>query len=126
MSPEAKERILKELALLSWHAQMLEGPDAVIYAGLPSSLGTVEKTDVLVPVPSGYPQAMLDYAFLPADSPLKGVVPGAVQENVQFGNRSWTRISYHPHNGGGGPAWDPRIHGFHTYVDEVLTWLAKH
>jgi hypothetical protein len=126
VSPEVKARILRELADLSWQTQLLEGQDAVIYVGLPSSLGVVEKTDVLVPVPSGYPQAMLDYAFLPADSPLKGLVPGAVQGNLQFGDRAWTQISYHPHNGGGGPMWDPRIHGFHTYVDEVLTWLARH
>ena len=126
MSPDIKARILRELAELSWQTQLLEGSDAVIYVGLPSSLGVVEKTDVLVPVPSGYPQTMLDYAFLPADSPLKGRVPGAVQENVQFGARAWTKISYHPHTGGGGPTWDPRFHGFHTYVDEVLTWLARH
>lgn len=125
MNSEAKARILSELSLLSWSAQLLESPDAVIYTGLPSTLGLVERTDVLVPVPSGYPQAMLDYAFLPSDSPLKGRVPGAVQENVQFGDRAWTRVSYHPHNGGGGPTWDPRIHGFHTYVDEVLAWLTK-
>jgi len=125
VNAEVKARILNELALLSWEGRLLEEPAAVIYTGLPSTLDCVEKTDVLVPVPSGYPQAMLDYAFLPVDSQLKGRVPGAIQENVQFGDRTWTRISYHPHNGGGGQAWDPRVHGFHTYVDEVLAWLAK-
>jgi hypothetical protein len=124
VTPEVKTRVLQEISRLSWKVEMFEGPDAVAYIDLPI-LGSGNKTDVLVPVPAGYPQAMLDYAFLPADSPLKGVVPGAVQENVQFGGRTWTRISYHPHNGGGGPTWDPRAHGFHTYVDEILTWLAK-
>lgn len=126
MNSDAKARVLRELSLLSWESQLAEAPDAVIYLGLPSTLGRVDKSDVLVPIPAGYPQAMLDYAFLPSDSPLKGVVPGAVQDNVQFGGRTWTRISYHPHGNGGGPTWDPRVHGFHTYVDEVLTWLAKH
>jgi hypothetical protein len=125
MNMEMRERIARELSLLSWQTEVIESPEAVIYKSLPSTLGVVDRTDVLVPVPSGYPQAMLDHAFLPSDSPLKGRVPGAVQDNVQFGNRSWTRISYHPHGNGGGPPWDPRIHGFHTYVDEVLTWLAK-
>ena len=86
MIPDVKARILRELAELSWQTQILKGANAVIYIGLPSSLGVVDKTDVLVPVPSGYPQTMLDYAFLPPDSPLKGRVPGAVQENVQFGD----------------------------------------
>ena len=125
MSPEVKARIMKELGLISWRTQLVEGPDAVIYYGLPSTLGVIDTTDVLVPVPSGYPQSAVDYAFLPAGSPLQGRVPGVVQGTIQFGGRPWTQISYHPHNGGGGPAWDPTRHGFHTYVDEVLTWLAK-
>jgi hypothetical protein len=125
VSPEVRARILKELGLISWRTQLVEGPDGVIYYGLPSTLGVIDTTDVLVPVSSGYPQSALDYAFLPTDSPLRGRVPGAVQDNLQFGGRLWTRISYHPHNGGGGPAWNPTLHGFHTYVDEVLTWLAK-
>ncbi len=125
MSPEVKARIQRELASISWRTQLLEGPDAVIYYGLPSTLGVIDTTDVLVPVSSGYPQSALDYAFLPADSPLKGRVPGAVQDNQQYADKTWTRISYHPHNGGGGPTWDATRHGFHTYVDEVLTWLAK-
>ena len=125
MSSEAKARILRELELISWQTHLLEGPDAVIYYHLPSTLGPIDSTDVLVPVPSGYPQSALDYAFLPTDSPLKGRVPGAVQDDVEFGGRRWTRVSYHPHNGGGGPTWDPRVHGFHTYLDEILTWLAR-
>lgn len=125
MNLEIQVRILRELSLLSWKTQLVEGQDAVIYCDLPSTLGVVDATDVLVPIPGGYPQVMLDYAFLPSDSPLKGRVLGAVQENFQFGGRLWTRISYHPHNGGGGPPWNPTIHGFHTYVDEVLTWLGR-
>ena len=39
--------------------------------------------------------------------------------------RNWTRISYHPHTGGGGPAWNKDLHGFHTYIDELLAWLDK-
>jgi len=36
----------------------------------------------------------------------------------------WQRISYHPHVNGGGPTWNPNTHGLHTYLDELLTWLA--
>ena len=27
-------------------------------------------------------------------------------------------------NGGGAPGWDPTRHGFHTYVDELVSWLS--
>lgn len=125
MSPETRSRIVRELSLLAWNTQLLEAPDVVIYSGLPSALGIVDNTDVLVQVPPGYPQTTLDYAFLPNDSPLKGCVPGAVQDNITVASRLWTRISYHPHGNGGGPPWNPTVHGFHTYVDEILTWLSK-
>jgi hypothetical protein len=116
---------MRELSLLTWKTQLVEGPDAVIYFGLPSSLGIVNNTDILIPVPPGYPQAALDHAFLPEDSPLKGRVAGAVQDNINVAGRTWTRISYHPHGNGGGPPWNPTVHGFHTYVDEILTWLSR-
>jgi hypothetical protein len=35
-------------------------------------------------------------------------------------NRQWRLVSYHPHSGGGGPQWDPMIHGFHTYFTELI------
>jgi hypothetical protein len=98
---------------------------AVIYRDLPvaSPRAPIATTDVLVPV-GGYPAGMLDLAFLPAGSPLIGRVKGAAQGVITIGGRDWRQISYHPHNGGGGPAWNPNIHGFHTYVDEILTWLG--
>lgn len=81
-------------------------------------------TDVLVPVPAGYPAAMLDLAYLPEGSALIGRVKGAPQTTINAGGRVWRQISYHPHNGGGGPPWNPNVHGFHTYIDELLTWLG--
>jgi hypothetical protein len=125
MTDEVKARIQRELGLLKWRTELVYEPAAVVYFDLPSPVGVIDKTDVLVLVPSGYPQGMIDYAYLPIASPLKNVVKG-VAEDVQLSaeGRIWSRISYHPHNGGGGPAWDPTKHGFHTYVDEVLTWLA--
>lgn len=120
-----RDRVDSELALLRESAQGVEfihdPVPYVIYKNVPTK--TKLKVDVIVPVPSGYPAAMIDRAGLPADSPLINQVKGSPQEVVQVGGQSWRMISYHPHAGGGGPSWDPRIHGFHTYLAEVLAWL---
>lgn len=98
---------------------------AVIYRDLPvaSPRAPIPTTDVLVLV-GGYPGGMLDLAFLPIGSPLIGRVKGAAQGFITVEGRQWQQISYHPHNGGGGPPWNPNVHGFHTYLDEILTWLG--
>jgi hypothetical protein len=127
MTDEVRIRILAELERISTpqsQAKLFESPDAVVYFGLPSSLGIVDTTDVLVLVPSGYPGAMLDHAYLPADSKLLGIVKGQPEVVLVANGRNWQRVSYHPHNGGGGPPWDPTVHGFHTYIDELLSWLS--
>lgn len=109
--------------MLTWKTKLLENPDAVIYFGVPSTLG-VESSDVLVLVPGGYAQAMLDGAYLPQGSPLISVIKGQPQGPLTADGRNWVLISYHPHNGGGASAWDPTRHGFHTYLDEVVSWLS--
>jgi len=126
MNEEVKERIKAELKLIepAGSVKIIENPQAVIYLALPSNLGIVNTTDVLVRIPDGYPGAMLDYAFLPENSPLLAVLHGAPQDILEFDGRKWQQVSYHPHNGGGGPPWDPTVHGFHTYIDEILTWLS--
>lgn len=98
----------------------------VIYRDLPvaSSRAPIPATDVLVPV-GAYPAGMLDLAFLPAGSPLIGRVKGAAQGIITVEGRQWQQISYHPHAGGGGPSWNPNVHGFHSYIDEILTWLGN-
>jgi len=99
-------------------------PNAVIYHDLRTRPGnTLSKTDVMVLIPGGYPGQMLDGACLPAGSPLIGKVKGSPQSPVMAQGRTWQLISYHPHSGGGGPAWNPAIHGFHTYIGELLSWL---
>ncbi len=103
-------------------------PAAVVYHDLPVRAGNsvgVAKSDVLVLVPSGYPAQAIDCAFLPQGSPLLGRVPGAPQYAVVVGGCAWTQVSYHPHNGGGGPPWNKDCLGFHTYIDELLAWLDK-
>jgi|HubBroStandDraft_3_1064219.scaffolds.fasta_scaffold95957_2 hypothetical protein len=128
MTSEVLERVKRELELISRdgsRAKLHENPDAVVYYGLPSSLGVVDSTDVMVVVPPGYPGATLDHAYLPSGSPLFNVVKGQPEGiNLDVDGRKWQRVSYHPHNGGGAPSWDPTKHGFHTYVDEVLSWLS--
>jgi hypothetical protein len=123
VTADVKARIVRELEILSWKTKLIENPDAVIYYGVPGTLG-VESSDVLVRVPGGYAQALLDGACLPQGSPLVGVVKGQPQGLITADGRNWVPISYHPHNGGGAPPWDPTRHGFHTYLDELVSWLS--
>ena len=123
MTPEVRARVLREREQVTWKTKLVENPDAVIYLGVPSTLG-VESSDVLVLVPGGYAQTMIDGAYLPEGSPLIGVVKGQPGGAFTADGRTWVSISYHPHNGGGGPPWDPTRHGFHTYLDEVVSWLS--
>jgi hypothetical protein len=102
-----------------------ESTPAVVYHGLRTKPShPVAATDVLVTVPGGYPAVPLDGAYLPEGSPLLGRVPGSPQGSyVTASGRRWQLVSYHPHNGGGGPPWDKDAHGFHTYYDYLLAWL---
>lgn len=100
----------------------------VIYRGIRTANGYphLTETDVLVLVPSAYPGSMLDGAYLPQGSPLLNRVAGSPQGvTVQADGRAWQLVSYHPHNGGGGPVWNPNRHGFHTYYTEILTWIQR-
>jgi hypothetical protein len=120
-------RVDLELATLRDSGQVVtrtENPPAVIYHDLRTRPGhAIPKTDVLVSIPSGYPGQMLDGAYLPQGSPLIGRVKGQPSGQLTALNQTWRLMSYHPHNGGGGPAWNPSVHGFHTYVGELLSWL---
>ncbi len=120
----AEERVRSELTLLGESSQLTEVHNGfVIYKDVPARFNGFLKTDVIVPIPNGYPSVMIDRAGVPADSPLIGKVKGSPQEIVTVGGRNWRMISYHPHQGGGGLPWDPAIHGFHTYISEVVAWL---
>ena len=92
-----------------------------------TGIGTIinddSTTDVLVSIPSGYPGGMIDGAHLPVGSPLIGRVVGNPQGQITAMDQVWQLISYHPHNGGGAPAWNPTKHGFHTYIGEIMSWL---
>jgi len=121
------DRELDDLRAGGLAVTFVEPPGAVVYHGLRTGpRAPVEFTDVLVPLPSGYPGQMIDWAFLPDDSPLIGRVKGSPQ-NVRITalGRGWRQISYHPHNGGGGPKWNPTVHGFHTYLGEIVSWLRN-
>lgn len=98
---------------------------AIVFYNLPI-VGKPElgHTDVLVPVPGAYPGQMIDHAALPADSPLIGRVKGSPQEVFSCGGRQWRKISYHPHGNGGAGPWNPQVHGFDTYLGEILSWLG--
>ncbi len=128
-----RDRIARELRALEEGGQVAElivaSPSVVVYFDVPTAgeeRGLPSETDVIVPVPSGYPGGIIDLAGLPVDSPFLGLVKGGQnsQGRITVCGREWQLGSYHPHNGGGGPPWDPNRHGFHTYLDHLIAWLA--
>ena len=131
----SSERIDRELAILRAGSQIAELIDGngrliVLYQDVPTAgaqFGLPEATDVIVPVPPGYPASCIDLAGLPVGSPFLPRVKGGQNNQgiVQAAGRQWQLASYHPHNGGGGPPWDQTHHSFHTYLDHLIAWLHK-
>jgi hypothetical protein len=127
-----RERIEHELARLREGNQMTEliseSRALVLYRDVPTDgerVGLAAATDVVVPVPEGYPGSLIDLAGLPVGSPFLTRVKGGQNNQgiVTADGRQWQLASYHPHNGGGGPPWDQMQHGFHTYLDQLIAWL---
>lgn len=131
----ARERIERELARLRDGGQLAEyvptPREVVLYRSVPTAggrRGLPVATDVVVPVPPGYPAAMIDLAGLPVDSPLLPLLKGGQNNQgtiVGLDGRTWQLASYHPHNGGGGTPWNQNKHGFHTYLDHLIAWLDR-
>ncbi len=129
------ERITRELALLEeggQHAVLLVNASRpiILYRDLPTGgarFGLPITTDVVVPVPDGHPASHIDLAGLPQGSPFIPRVRGGQNSQgiVTADGRTWQLASYHPHNGGGGPPYDPQVHGFHTYIDQLIAWLDR-
>jgi hypothetical protein len=123
-------RVQREVEILragGASVSIIESPTpVVVYHKLRTCSGCEPShTDVLVPIPSGYPSE-IDWAYLPIESPLIGRVQGSPQEHrIEAIGTTWRQISYHPHRGGGAPPFNPTKHGFHTYLSEVLSWLHK-
>lgn len=130
----SRERILRELALLREGGQVTElvtnGRDYVIYRDVPTAgarFGLPPISDVIVPVPAGYPAPPIDLAGLPQGSLLLPRIKGGQNNHgvIHAGGRTWQLASYHPHSNGGGPPWDQTKHGFHTYFDHLVSWLER-
>jgi len=130
----SRERVTRELWLLAQGNQVAEllsaDRDYVVYREVPTGGGRFSlpvSTDVIVPVPSGYPAAPIDLAGLPAGSPLLARLRGGQNNQgiVNVGGRAWQLASYHPHQNGGAGPWNQLIHGFHTYFDQILSWLER-
>ena len=128
-----QDRIARELRVLADGGQVsrlvVDSRPVVIYFDVPTAgeeRGLPSESDVVVPVPGGYPGGIIDLAGLPVDSPFLDLVMGGrnSQGVIGVGDREWQLASYHPHGGGGGPPWDPNRHGFHTYLDHLIAWLA--
>ena len=131
-----KERILRELSFLregGLVAELVENASpkpVVLYRDVPSGgecVGVAPKEDVIVPVPDGYPGALIDGAGLTVGNPLLPRLQGGGNDQGRYSadNRNWQLASYHPHNGGGGPSWDQMKYGFHTYIDHLIAWLHR-
>jgi hypothetical protein len=125
-------RVDREMAVLRENGAVVDfitvPQPAVIYRQVPTRPGYagIAETDVLVTLPSAFPAVMLDGAYLPQGSPLLGKVAGQPAQGIlQSDGRVWELVSYHPHNGGGGPVWNPNHHGIHSYYSEVLTWIQR-
>lgn len=130
----SRDRILRELSLLSEGNQVAElvtaDRDYVIYRNLPTAgarFSLPTSTDVVVPVPAGYPAAPIDLAGLPCGSPLLPRLKGGQNNQgiVQVEGKSWQLASYHPHQNGGAGPWNQLHHGFHTYFDSLISWLER-
>jgi hypothetical protein len=128
------ERISRELGSLREGGLVVEyhadGRPVVVYHDVPTAglrFGLPEVTDVLVPVPPGYPAALIDLAGLPVGSPFLPLVRGGGNNQgiLTVNGRTWQLASYHPHNGGGGAPWNQNKHGFHTYLDHLIAWLNR-
>jgi hypothetical protein len=122
------ERELEKIRAGGCRVDFIQQPfPAVIYRDVPTRPGYthLQKTDVLVVVPGGYPGQPLDGGHLPEGSPLLGRVAGSPQGLVVADGRRWQLVSYHPHNGGGAPPWNKDKHGLHTYYDEILCWIHR-
>ena len=129
-----RERIERELAILGEGGQLAEfiegARPVVLYHSVPAlgaPFGLADATDVIVPVPPGYAAGVIDLAGLPVGSPYLPHVRGGANSQgvISAAGREWQLASYHPHNGGGGPPWDPLVHGFHTYFDHLIAWLHR-
>ena len=130
----ARDRILTELSRLMEGGQVAAFRQGmrplVLYTDVPTAganLGLPPATSVLVPVPDGYPASLIDLAGLPLGSPLLPRLKGGPnpQGVIELDGISYQLASYHPHTNGGGPPWDPQRHGFHTYLDHLLSWLSQ-
>lgn len=128
----SRERIEREVAKLHAGGQLVEiiagPPSVVLYRAVPTGgarVGLPEETDIVVPIPPGYPATMIDLAGLPVGSPLLARLKGGQNSQglISADGRNWQLGSYHPHNGGGGPPWDQNRHGFDTYFDHLVAWL---
>jgi hypothetical protein len=102
----------------------------VKYKAVPTSgksVGLPETVDVLVPVPSGYATAAIDMPALPMDSNLIPHVVGGnnPQGVINVDSQQWQILSYHPYANGGGPPWNPGLHGFHDYYNHIYIWLHR-
>lgn len=131
MNPERIDRELARLRAGHQVAELIAGlRPVVLYRSVPTDgarLGLPDITDVVVPVPPGYPAAPIDLAGLPVGSPLLPRLKGGQNNQgiVTADGREWQLASYHPHNGGGGPPWDQTRHGFDTYLDHLIAWLHR-
>ncbi|HZH98578.1 MAG TPA: E2/UBC family protein [Fimbriimonadaceae bacterium] len=127
MEAEVEARIQRELHILRAGGQQVDlitsDWNCVIYRAVPTKFD-VGVVDVAVPIPSGYPGSLIDLAAIPDSAPFLAKLPGGInpQGTHIAEGKSWTLASYHPYQWSDNQ-WDQTKHGFHTYYDQILSWL---
>ena len=89
--------------------------------GLPEGVFNLQTSDLLIIIPSGYPEVGLDMWYFeppillsPSNRPARQTVA-----NINFNNKVWQRWSRHyPPN-----EWRSGVDGIHTYLKRIETAL---
>ena len=90
---------------------------------LPANKFTLDKVDLLVLIPVGYPDNRLDMFYNSPDVHLKQEqkTARAADHPLQFNSIHWQRWSRHL----AGDAWRPGIDGIHTFIQAIQQALVE-
>jgi hypothetical protein len=82
---------------------------------------SVEKADVLIRIPAGYPNSQLDMFWTsPKVSLAGGGIPNRANVDQNFGGKSWQRWSRHWQ-----APWRPGVDGVDTFIGSIHNELQR-
>ena len=117
--PEMDQRYLRDHRQLnSTSVTDRNGQTGIVFEGfaLPDQKFDHQQADVLVVLPSSYPDTGPDMFFCDPWIRLSstGALPRAADQEYLFAERQWQRWSRHNTE-----PWDPTVHGIHTVIQRV-------